>query len=197
MPHPLSLFRRHGYGGTERVVSLLTEELVRRGHEVTLFASGDSTTAARLVPTVDTALWRLDEVRDPLPYWTITVGEAYQRAADGEFDVMHSHLDFQAFACALSDRDADRHHAARPARSAGPCAAVRPLPNGGCDLDLGQPARAAAACELARDGLQRRRYRQAAVQPARRRLSGVSRADLAGEGAGHAPSASRRRRASS
>lgn len=88
------------YGGTERVVSMLTEELVRRGHEVTLFASGDSTTAARLVPTVDTALWRLDEVRDPLPYWAITVGEAYQRAQAGEFDVLHSHLDFQAFACA-------------------------------------------------------------------------------------------------
>ncbi len=88
------------YGGTERVVSLLTEELVRRGHEVTLFASGDSTTSARLVPTVDSALWRLDEVRDALPYWTITVGEAYRRARDGEFDIMHSHLDFQAFACA-------------------------------------------------------------------------------------------------
>ena len=88
------------YGGTERVVSLLTEELVRRGHNVTLFASGDSTTQARLVPTVDTALWRLDEVRDPLPYWAITLGEAYRRARDGEFDIVHSHLDFQAFACA-------------------------------------------------------------------------------------------------
>ena len=88
------------YGGTERVVSLLTEELVRRGHDVTLFASGDSTTRARLIPTVDTALWRLDEVRDPLPYWAITLGEAYRRARDGEFDVVHSHLDFQAFACA-------------------------------------------------------------------------------------------------
>lgn len=88
------------YGGTERVVSLLTEELVRRGHDVTLFASGDSTTQARLIPTVDTALWRLDEVRDPLPYWTITLGEAYRRARDGEFDVVHAHLDFQAFPCA-------------------------------------------------------------------------------------------------
>src|SRR5512142_2643934 len=57
------------YGGTERVVSLLTEELVRHGHDVTLFASGDSVTTARLVPTVESALWRLDEVRDPLPYW--------------------------------------------------------------------------------------------------------------------------------
>src|SRR5262249_27247534 len=83
------------YGGTERVVSLLTEELVRRGHDVTLFASGDSTTLARLVPTVDSAIWRLDEVRDPLPYWAITLGEAYRRARDGEFDVIHSHLDYQ------------------------------------------------------------------------------------------------------
>src|SRR5215212_3140893 len=88
------------YGGTERVVSLLTEELVRRGHDVTLFASGDSTTQARLIPTVDSAIWRLDEVRDPLPYWAITLGEAYRRARDGEFDIVHSHLDYQAFACA-------------------------------------------------------------------------------------------------
>src|SRR3954454_14196273 len=88
------------YGGTERVVSILTEELVRRGHDVTLFASGDSVTTARLVPTVESALWRMDEVRDALPYWAITVGEAYRRARDGEFDIVHSHLDYQAFACA-------------------------------------------------------------------------------------------------
>ena len=85
------------YGGTERVVSLLTEQLVRNGHEVTLFASGDSTTSARLVPTVDTALWRQPEVRDGLVDWTITLGEVYRRAARGEFDVVHSHLDFLAF----------------------------------------------------------------------------------------------------
>ena len=47
------------YGGTERIVSFLTEELVRQGHDVTLFASGDSTTAARLVPVTPHAL-RLD-----------------------------------------------------------------------------------------------------------------------------------------
>jgi glycosyltransferase involved in cell wall biosynthesis len=88
------------YGGTERVVSLLTEELVRRGHEVTLFASGDSTTAARLIPTVDTALWRQPEVRDGLVYWATTLGEAYRRAARGEFDIVHSHLDFLAWPCA-------------------------------------------------------------------------------------------------
>jgi glycosyltransferase involved in cell wall biosynthesis len=89
-----------GYGGTERVVSLLTEELVRRGHAVTLFASGDSTTTARLIPTVDTALWRDSDIRDPLVYWAITVGLAYDRVAAGEFDVVHSHLDFHCFGCA-------------------------------------------------------------------------------------------------
>lgn len=89
-----------GYGGTELVVSLLTEELVRRGHDVTLFASGDSTTSARLIPTVDTALWRDDDVRDPLVYWAITAGLAWGRAADGDFDVVHSHLDFHGFTCA-------------------------------------------------------------------------------------------------
>ena len=53
------------YGGTERVVSLLTEELVRRGHEVTLFASGDSKTAARLVPVTPKALRLSEEDVDP------------------------------------------------------------------------------------------------------------------------------------
>jgi glycosyltransferase involved in cell wall biosynthesis len=88
------------YGGTERVISLLTEELVRRGHEVTLFASGDSTTAARLIPTVPTALWREPRISDPLVYGAVTLGEAYRRAARGEFDVIHSHLDYAAFPCA-------------------------------------------------------------------------------------------------
>jgi glycosyltransferase involved in cell wall biosynthesis len=88
------------YGGTERVVALLTEELVRRGHAVTLFASGDSVSSARLVPTVDTALWRQPAIRDPLVFWSITLGEVYRRAARGEFDLIHSHLDFLAFPCA-------------------------------------------------------------------------------------------------
>ncbi|HYM53621.1 MAG TPA: glycosyltransferase, partial [Candidatus Dormibacteraeota bacterium] len=56
------------YGGTERVVSYLTEELVRQGHDVTLYASGDSVTSARLVPVTPRAL-RLDEsVKDPLAH---------------------------------------------------------------------------------------------------------------------------------
>jgi hypothetical protein len=59
------------YGGTERIVSYLTEELVALGHDVTLFASGDSITAANLVHCVPKAL-RLDaSVRDPIPYYML------------------------------------------------------------------------------------------------------------------------------
>ncbi len=84
------------YGGTERVVFTLTEELVRRGHDVTLFAAGDSQTSARLVPTVDTALWhRRPLVEDFAPYWAVTLGKLLSEL--GEFDVVHSHLDFFGF----------------------------------------------------------------------------------------------------
>jgi glycosyltransferase involved in cell wall biosynthesis len=80
------------YGGTERVVSTLTEELVRRGHEVTLFASGDSRTAARLVPIVEEALWRNRAgYRDFAPFWGIALGKLL-RMID-QFDIVHSHLD--------------------------------------------------------------------------------------------------------
>jgi glycosyltransferase involved in cell wall biosynthesis len=83
------------YGGTERVVSYLTEELVRRGHEVTLFASGDSLTSAELVPVCERAL-RLDPaVRDPLPYHLILLEKLRARA--DEFDVIHFHCDLLHF----------------------------------------------------------------------------------------------------
>ncbi len=59
------------YGGTERIVSYLTDELVRLGHQVTLFASADSVTAAELVSCASMAL-RLDSnVRDPIPYYML------------------------------------------------------------------------------------------------------------------------------
>ena len=79
------------YGGTERIVSYLTEELVGLGHEVTLFASGDSITAANLVPCVPKAL-RLDaSVRDPIPYYMLMLDRVRQRVDD--FDVLHFHID--------------------------------------------------------------------------------------------------------
>ena len=80
------------YGGTERVVSYLTEELVAQGHEVTLFASGDSRTAARLVSTYPRAL-RLDKhVTDHLVHHLVMLEELI-RLAD-RFDVIHYHIDY-------------------------------------------------------------------------------------------------------
>jgi glycosyltransferase involved in cell wall biosynthesis len=79
------------YGGTERVVSWLTEELVRQGHQVTLFASGDSVTEARLVAIVRRAL-RLDGIHNSLPYNIIMLDQVASRMA--EFDVLHFHIDF-------------------------------------------------------------------------------------------------------
>ncbi len=78
------------YGGIELVVGLLTDELVRRGHEVTLFASGDSITLAKLVSVHPRAL-RLDpEVKEPNIYEMLQLGFVYERAE--EFDIIHSHV---------------------------------------------------------------------------------------------------------
>jgi glycosyltransferase involved in cell wall biosynthesis len=83
------------YGGTERVVSYLTEELVKQGHEVTLFASGDSATAARLVPGCPRALWRDSRCRDTLPHHVRLVELVASQAE--RFDVIHFHLDYIHF----------------------------------------------------------------------------------------------------
>ena len=80
------------YGGTERIVSYLTEELVRQGHEVTLFASGDSKTSAKLVPCCDTAVRLNPLIHDPLPYHIIMLEEVRQRI--DQFNVLHFHIDF-------------------------------------------------------------------------------------------------------
>jgi glycosyltransferase involved in cell wall biosynthesis len=79
------------YGGTERIVSYLTEELVSQGHNVTLFASGDSCTSAKLEPFCETAL-RLDpRIKDPIPYHVVMLDKV--RAIADEFDVLHFHVD--------------------------------------------------------------------------------------------------------
>ncbi len=83
------------YGGTERVVSYLTEALVELGHDVTLFASGDSITAAQLEAVWPQAL-RLDpKIRDTLAPHMLMLEQVRQRA--DEFDILHGHLDYSPF----------------------------------------------------------------------------------------------------
>ena len=79
------------YGGTERIVSYLTEELVRQGHDVTLFASGDSKTSAELVHCCDMALRLNPAVKDHLPFHIVMLEEVRRRA--DEFEVLHFHID--------------------------------------------------------------------------------------------------------
>ncbi|MBD2516129.1 glycosyltransferase family 4 protein [Nostoc sp. FACHB-973] len=82
------------YGGIELVVGLLTDELVRRGHEVTLFASGDSISLAKLMSVHPHAL-RLDRtIKDYGVYEMLELASVYQRA--GEFDIIHSHMGYAA-----------------------------------------------------------------------------------------------------
>jgi glycosyltransferase involved in cell wall biosynthesis len=84
-----------GYGGTERVVSYLTEALVELGHDVTLFASGDSVTAAKLVPICPRSL-RLDKgCLDKLAHHIVELERVFERAH--EFDIIHFHIDYLHF----------------------------------------------------------------------------------------------------
>ncbi|HEX6290496.1 MAG TPA: glycosyltransferase family 4 protein [Herpetosiphonaceae bacterium] len=83
------------YGGTERVVHAVTEELVRRGHDVTLFASGDSQTSAKLVPMWPCAS-RLDpQSIDPMAAQVAMLEYVVQHA--DAFDIIHSHVDYYTF----------------------------------------------------------------------------------------------------
>jgi glycosyltransferase involved in cell wall biosynthesis len=91
------------YGGTERVVDALTRELVRRGHRVTLFASGDSTVPCdELVPTVPTSVRAAGSAEGPTGYYASTVLQVLAR--EGEFDIIHGHLDFAGLAMAARSR---------------------------------------------------------------------------------------------
>ena len=83
------------YGGTERVVSYLTEELVRQGHQVTLFASGDSVTEARLMSTSERALRLNKDCIDQLAPHLVLLENVFRHAA--EIDVIHFHIDYLHF----------------------------------------------------------------------------------------------------
>ena len=79
------------YGGTERVVSHLCEALVRKGHEVTLFASGDSITSADLVPCTTEAIRLNPAIKDHVPHYMIMLDKVRRTAR--RFDVLHFHID--------------------------------------------------------------------------------------------------------
>jgi glycosyltransferase involved in cell wall biosynthesis len=83
------------YGGTERVVSYLTEELVEMGHEVTLFASGDSETSANLIPACPTSLRLGKRCMDQLAHHYVLLEDVRERAE--EFDIIHFHIDYLHF----------------------------------------------------------------------------------------------------
>ena len=114
------------YGGTERIVSYLTEELVRQGHDVTLFASGDSRTAANLVACSDTALRLNPTVRDPIPHHVVMLDEVRRRAA--EFDVLHFHIDVLHFPliAEFADRTVTTLHGRLDLPDLEPCYAAFP-----------------------------------------------------------------------
>src|SRR4029077_15693364 len=80
------------YGGTERVVSYLTDELVRLGHEVTLFASGDPQTRAKLVVACPRALWRDPNCRETLPHHVRLMELVFEDVS--RFDLIHFHCDY-------------------------------------------------------------------------------------------------------
>ena len=83
------------YGGTERIVSHLTEELVARGHEVTLFASGDSVTSARLEPGCERSLRLAAHTRDPLAHHFVMLERVFDQV--DHFDILHFHCDYLHF----------------------------------------------------------------------------------------------------
>jgi glycosyltransferase involved in cell wall biosynthesis len=84
-----------GYGGTERNVSYLTEELVRRGHQVTLFAAGDSVTNAKLFPGCERGLRFTNLATIGVAIHHRMLSQAYERAS--QFDIIHAHLDYWSF----------------------------------------------------------------------------------------------------
>ena len=92
---PMERVPPRAYGGTERVVFELVQELHRRGHDVTTFASGDSEVPGRLVPTVPEALRPAGYNGDASPYFYLTMQAVLDRIA--EFDIIHSHLEWASF----------------------------------------------------------------------------------------------------
>ena len=159
------------YGGTERVISWLTEELVGLGHDVTLFASGDSCTSARLEAIWPRAL-RLDSsIRDPYCLHITMLEQVRRRAED--FDVLHFHLDYFPFS--LFSRQPT------PPRFTRASAGIHDVLVSAADFDIELAAPAGAAGRMGEDDLSWRARATAVTAAGETELSCISRPHFPGE----------------
>ena len=171
------------YGGTERVVHWLTEELVALGHDVTLFASGDSCTSAKLEPFWPRAL-RLDgSMRDPNALHMAMLEQVRRRADEFDFAALPSRL--LSVLAVLAPAHAVRHDAAWPARSARASAGVRHVLVRAGGFDFERAAAAAAAGALDQDDPSRPAGAAADAAAGQAVLFRVSRPHRAGEARRH------------
>ena len=126
------------YGGTERIVAYLIDALVAQGHDVTLFASRGSITAARLVPCAEQALRLNAAIRDPIPYYMLMLDRV--RSTASQFDILHFHIDQFHFPI-FRDRAAQHaHDTAWPPGLAGPQASLRGISRDAAGFGIGSPA---------------------------------------------------------
>ena len=171
------------YGGTERVVSYLTEELVALGHQVTLFASGDSVTSARLHAVWPRSL-RLDPaMRDVIAPHMLMMEEVRRRAED--FDVLHFHLDYWPFSIFTRQKVPFVTTLARAARLARAEADIQRLPRRPRRVDQRRPTPRAATGRVCRHRAARDTGKEPlAAAAGHADLSGVPWPYRAGEGAG-------------
>ena len=167
------------YGGTERVVSYLTEELMAMGHDVTLFASGDSVTSAKLEAAWPCALRFDTTLRDAMAPQMLLMEKVYQQAH--EFDVLHCHLDYWPFS--LLSRQATPYMTTLHGRLDLPelTRDLRLLRGRAAGFDLRRAAPAAAARQLHRHGASWPAAGPADAAAGPARLPGVPRPHLPGK----------------
>ena len=168
------------YGGTERVDSYLTEELVGLGHEVTLFASGDSETSATLEPCCERGLSRDRRIKDPVAHHLLMLDRVRQRAH--QFDVIHCHTEYlhPPFLAECWNKTVTTMHGRLDLPELQ--AIFGEFPANAAGLDLDGTACAAGLGALARHGLSWLAANPASAGDRQRRLSGVSRPHQSREG---------------
>jgi glycosyltransferase involved in cell wall biosynthesis len=174
--HPCTnAYRRKLYGGTERIVSYITEEFVRRGHDVTLFAAGDAETNARLHPACPQAL-RLAGKQEFGAFLQLPMlSDVYENADD--FDVIHTHIDYWSFAFARLSKTPTI--STMPARSRGTQASLFALQERASGLNQRLSAEAAPLHELGRDGSSWSAARPSDLQQGSGKISRLPRTHLA------------------